>query len=296
MAYTVPAPLLGVVKAQTKYLATCWRFARRDGVVIRLTTHNRELHIGAERYSPVGSFTPSAIRKNAGLEEADVEFTGVISSAALTTADFNAGKYRDCEVLEQRLDARWDWLGLISSSKYWIQDTSFDGEAWQCSCVGIPRWLRPKVGDVYGRNCRHKLGFIPPGGSGCGVNIASFTVAGAVVDGTLDGDRRRIIRIASGPLDGFADGFFASGDVLFTSGLNTGALGLEVKTWTQATRDLELQLPAPYDVLPGDVLTVKAGCNKLGTTCINKFNQFVDFGGFPDIPGIDKVLRVTPQG
>lgn len=296
MAYTIPPALVGLVRSQTKHLATCWRFARRDGVVILLTTHDRNLTVDGELYSPVGSFTTSAIRHNAALEEADVEFRGVITSSVLTSADFIAGKYRDCEVTERRLDARFDWAGPFSKTRYWIQGTKWDGEAWECSCTGVPRWLRPKVGDVYGRNCRHKLGFKPAGGSGCGVNLAAFTVAGAVVGGTLDGERRRIIRINSGPLDGFADGYFNSGDVLFTSGLNAGLLGLEAKFWTKATRDLELELPAPFDILPGDVLTVTAGCNKLGTTCVQKFNQFLDFGGYPDVPGIDKMLRVTPQG
>ena len=65
MAVAVPPALAGLVKAQAKHFATCWRFARRDGVVIRLTTHDRRLTVDGETYSPVGGFTPSAERKNA---------------------------------------------------------------------------------------------------------------------------------------------------------------------------------------------------------------------------------------
>jgi uncharacterized phage protein (TIGR02218 family) len=264
-------------------------------VSVLVTTHDKTLVVDGESYTPLGGTDPSAIRRNAALEEADVEHKGMITSYAFVWADFNAGKYSDCEVTEKRVDSRYAWMGSITTTKFWISTVKWDGEAWECGCTALPRWLRPKIGDVFGRNCRHKLGVIPPGGTGCGANLASFTVAGVVVTGMLDGEKRRVIR-AAGLGAGFTNGYFGSGDLTFTSGQNAGVLGLEIKTYVQSTRDIELQLPAPYDILPGDVFTIVAGCDKLGTTCVAKFNQFPNFGGFPDVPGVDRILRVTPQG
>jgi uncharacterized phage protein (TIGR02218 family) len=47
-----------------------------------------------------------------------------------------------------------------------------------------------------------------------------------------------------------------------------------------------LYLSAPFRTAPGsgDTVTVRAGCDKKLTTCIEKFNNLVNFGGFPYVP------------
>lgn len=47
----------------------------------------------------------------------------------------------------------------------------------------------------------------------------------------------------------------------------------------------EITLSHPFELLdPGDVVRVYAGCNRKYDTCINKFNNVVNFGGWPFIP------------
>jgi len=42
----------------------------------------------------------------------------------------------------------------------------------------------------------------------------------------------------------------------------------------------------------GDVFTIYPGCQKrLQQDCITKFSNGINFGGFPYLPGIDKMLR-----
>jgi uncharacterized phage protein (TIGR02218 family) len=43
----------------------------------------------------------------------------------------------------------------------------------------------------------------------------------------------------------------------------------------------------------GDIFTIVAGCDKLKETCIAKFNNILNFRGFPDVPGIDKLLATA---
>lgn len=289
MSLAVTPRLRGLIETQSKRIATCWLLTRTDSVVLAFTTAPKILTIGGVTYTPIGSPAPSARRREGSLKAADVDIRGAISSAAITDADLYAGRYADCQVDELVADWRFAWAGAIISRRWWIGRVSFDGEAWSASLEGWPRWLLPKVGDIYTRNCRANLG-----DAQCGVNLAGFTVSGAVVDGTTDGEQRRVIRATTAAsMSGFADGYFTNGEITFTSGANNGLRG-DVKAWTQATREVELQLPMPFAIASGDTFRIVAGCDKVPTTCKSTFSNLVNFRGEPFIPGLDAVLRIRP--
>jgi uncharacterized phage protein (TIGR02218 family) len=53
-----------------------------------------------------------------------------------------------------------------------------------------------------------------------------------------------------------------------------------------------LQEEFPYAVVPGDAVTVIAGCDRLYQTCILKFNNIINNRSEPTIPGIDRLAQV----
>jgi uncharacterized phage protein (TIGR02218 family) len=46
----------------------------------------------------------------------------------------------------------------------------------------------------------------------------------------------------------------------------------------------------------GDAFTITAGCDKHFKTCKAKFDNSVNFRGFPHVPGIDFALAVPDRG
>jgi uncharacterized phage protein (TIGR02218 family) len=46
----------------------------------------------------------------------------------------------------------------------------------------------------------------------------------------------------------------------------------------------------PFAIQVGDTFTYAPGCDKTRETCCNKFNNILNFRGFPDIPGMDQYL------
>ena len=52
----------------------------------------------------------------------------------------------------------------------------------------------------------------------------------------------------------------------------------------------------PEPVAAGDSFTVTAGCDKQFQTCHDRFNNVVNFRGFPHIPGNDFVISYPVQG
>lgn len=84
-------------------------------------------------------------------------------------------------------------------------------------------------------------------------------------------------------------GYFDGGVITFTSGANVG-LSMEVRDYKAG--QWTLQLPMPYVILAGDTYTMKAGCDHSFGTCRDKFDNTINFGGFPDFPGVDKLIQV----
>jgi len=97
-------------------------------------------------------------------------------------------------------------------------------------------------------------------------------------------------------LDAYADDWFTAGKLTFTSGANAG-VGSEVKYHHKAAAvTFELWQAMPEPIAPGDTFTVTAGCDKRFATCHDRFNNVVNFRGFPHIPGNDFVIRYPVQG
>ncbi len=290
---TAPAFLAQALKQQARRLATCWRIARTDGVVLRLTSHDVELVVGGQTYSPMGGADPSSARRQGQLREHDREFRGVVTSAKITDADLRAGRYDRALVEEYLVDWRFAWAGWLRKAAYWIADLDFDAGTWRAATVGLVRWLQGEVGHVYGRHCRHELGVVRPDGDGCPVNLASFTATNVAATGFGDGARKAQIRAAT-LVGAQADGYFAEGKLTVVTGPNAG-VRVDVKRYTAALGEIELHLPLPHAMSAGDTFHVTAGCDKRVATCRTKFNVFVaGFGGFDAIPGTDFVFSIRP--
>jgi uncharacterized phage protein (TIGR02218 family) len=125
------------------------------------------------------------------------------------------------------------------------------------------------------------------GDSRCTVDLDSPAYKG---NGTVDGVSSGHVFSASG-LDGFADGWFIGGKLVWTSGGNEGA-AIEVKTHVNSGAEVSFELweSMAFDIATGDTFTVTAGCDKSLDTCMARFNNVANFRGFPFIPGNDAVV------
>jgi uncharacterized phage protein (TIGR02218 family) len=101
---------------------------------------------------------------------------------------------------------------------------------------------------------------------------------------------------ASG-LTAFAADWFVGGLLTWTSGANSGR-AMEVKRHALAAGEVEIELwrSMTSTVTAGDTLTITAGCDKTYPTCKAKFDNGVNFRGFPHIPGNRFVLSVPGPG
>jgi uncharacterized phage protein (TIGR02218 family) len=98
------------------------------------------------------------------------------------------------------------------------------------------------------------------------------------------------------PLDGsvgFQDGWFENGICKVLSGAAAGLLGaIKADALADDHRVLTLWSQFPLPLLAGDQVRIVAGCDKSADTCVAKFDNLLNFQGFPDIPGEDWLVSV----
>lgn len=156
-----------------------------------------------------------------------------------------------------------------------IDNITYTKEGFKAEIMSFMKQLERNIGFVYSANCRHKLfGSAGPGLSGaCALSASSYTFTGTIT--SVIKNRWKFGMGLSQPA-----GYFSSGRITFTSGANSG---LQFQVKTHETGTLELMLPAMRGFSVGDTFTVQAGCDKTFGTCKTKFNNAVNFGGFPHI-------------
>jgi len=120
------------------------------------------------------------------------------------------------------------------------------------------------------------------GDARCGVNLAAYRATATVSAVTDD------MHIEVTGLSGFAERFFRYGVLSFTGGAAAG-LSADIEDHRKAAGadSLTLWLPMAAGVAVGDTLQVTAGCDKRFSTCKAKFNNRLNFQGFPHMPGSD---------
>jgi len=308
--------------------ATLWRIETTDGSEpLRFTDHECSIYFNGQYYNSSDGFNVSATQRESGLNEQNKEAQGIIStSGGVTFSDLRAGKYRNATIWEFLVDWKYPWLGPIYETKYLIADVTFDGFAWKADMVGQAKYLRMPVGKIYNRNCRHLLGeannIRSPGGGvqmlepHCTFDMTGnfttlefektlpATIGGALTLADLEYPRKKFKIMIS---EDYEAQDFKYGTVSFTGTPSTdqnlnGGLVFEIAnstactttnvTFTALHAEFTTFIDTPYDVHAGDAVTFRVGCDKTLTTCNAKFGNSVNFGGYPDIPGVDRAILI----
>jgi uncharacterized phage protein (TIGR02218 family) len=265
-----------------------WRIERSDGVIYGFTSHDRSISHAGETYTPCDSLTLSALQLSAEIGATDnVDITGLISTARISESDLWAGKFDGAEVQLWR----YAWGGerppkLILSGQ--CGALQFDDTSYKFEIVTAAERLqqRPLL-DVVTPLCRWK-----PGDARCTVDFAALAVTGTVTHvsepNLLTQARRRIFR---DNLRGEAAAFFTLGKLTWTSGDNSG-LTIDVRQHS-ADGTFVLERPTQFPIETGDGYSVQPGDDQTLATCVAKFSNGVNFGGFPYVKGEDDLNR-TP--
>jgi len=256
----------------------CWALTRRDGVVMGFTDHDRALALEGIAFRPDTGLSALALQQTTGLSVDNTEALGALSDAAIREADIEAGRYDGAELRAWLVN----WQDVTARALIFagtIGELRRAGGAFEAELRGLTDALNVPLGRVYQKSCSAVLG-----DRDCTFDLDT---PGYVSERPAEVvEENRVFRFAE--MGGFAEDWFRHGVIRVLSGAATGLTGVIKRDRVEGMgRVIELWQPLGATVLQGDVLRIEAGCDKRMETCQFKFDNLLNFQGFPDIPGDD---------
>jgi uncharacterized phage protein (TIGR02218 family) len=268
-------------------LCRCWLLTRNDGVIQGFTDHDEDIALGGVTCRAGSGLTASEATQQLGMAVDSSEMSGALADDSLTEDDLAAGRYDAAGVEIWLVDWSEPVLRVLTA-KGNLGEVRRDGTAFTAEVRGLSQRLAEDSGRLFTATCSADLG-----DGRCTLDLTSAAYRGSGAVTALSATSAFSV---SG-LDAYDDGWFTAGKLSFTGGANAG-LAMEVKSHVNTGSGVSITLwqamAQPIEV--GDAFTVTAGCDKRFQTCHDRFNNVVNFRGFPHIPGNDFVISYPVQG
>ena len=264
-----------------------WTVLRRDGAIMGFTDHDCDITVDDVVCRADTGMTARALQQTTGLSVDNSEAVGALSDAAITEAEIIAGRF-DGAVVRSFL-VNWasptDWIEQFRGT---FGEITRAGGAFMAELRGLTEALNRPQGFSYQPNCSAILG-----DDRCRFDTGTTGFfAERQVEEVEDG---RIFTFDS--FGGYDDRWFESGRFEMLTGEAAGLVGaVKIDRLEGFSRRMELWQSLMAPILPGDSFRVTAGCRKSATACRTKFANFLNFRGFPHIPGEDWLASYPVPG
>ncbi|EBA16157.1 hypothetical protein RSK20926_20565 [Roseobacter sp. SK209-2-6] len=271
------------LQSGTTSVCRCWGLTRVDGMRYGFTDHDCTLAFAGWSFKAGTGLTARALAQATGLSVDNSEAQGALSDLSLTESDIVAGRFDGASL--QCWLVNWQnpverWLQFSGS----IGELRRAGGAFEAELRGQTEPLNRPLGRIYQKSCTAVLG-----DASCGFDLQrlGYFFEGQVETYSDEG------QFTWNALEGFEAEWFSGGRLSVLSGEAKGLWGAIKRDRTDSTgRHITLWEPLKVPLQPGDLLRLDAGCDKRPQSCRLKFNNFINFQGFPDIPGEDWMMAV----
>lgn len=273
-------------------LCWCWKVVRKDGVIMGFSDHDVDLLIDGVIYESDTGLSGTELHETAGLSVDNAEISGVLNSDRITEADISNGVYDSAEIYVYRVN----WAETAQALLYKvgsIGEITRSSTYFKAEFRGMPFIMQQPQGRVYQYSCDAEFG-----DTRCKVDVVPYTfniIITRIVSST------KFVCRYSGTLpaaDKRVNDYLSKGIVNWITGPNAGKKS-EVKKHElvtvftlDAADDFFLTTWYPIFNLPtvGNTAQVIAGCDKRLATCYSKYNNVINYRGFPSIPGTDYLI------
>lgn len=264
-----------------------WAVTRRDGVVLGFTDHDRAFRFDGIDFLPDAGFSARALVSASGLSVDNSEVLGALSHEAIREEEIEAGRFDGAEL---RL---WlvNWADVSERHLRFrgtLGEIRREGGAFQAELRGLTERLNQARGRTFQRTCSAVLG-----DAHCGFDPG---LAGFSAEVTLEAGGDGQVFFLRG-LGDYAEGWFAQGRLVVLSGAAEGLTGLIKRDRAAgAAREVLLWEGLRAPVVAGDRIRLLAGCDRRAETCREKFDNLLNFQGFPHLPGEDWLIVGPARG
>ncbi len=256
----------------------CWLVTRRDGETYGFTDHDDDLGFDGHVFKASSGLSAGALQQTTGLSVDNSEALGALSDASVKETDLAEGRFDGADV--QSWLVNWADVGqrMVEFRGNFGEVTRKAG-AFRVELRGLTERLNQVQGRVFQAGCSAVLG-----DGRCGINLASAAYQMTLTIAEID----VLGRLRVDGATGFADRWFERGQMEVLSGASLGmTVMIKGDRLTTNGRVIDLWHGTGAALIAGDTIRLQAGCDRRAGTCRDKFTNFLNFRGFPHIPGED---------
>ncbi|MCQ8781088.1 DUF2163 domain-containing protein [Mangrovibrevibacter kandeliae] len=282
----IPDALRAGLAGPATTLAWCWRLTRTDGTVLGFTDHDEALVVQGLRCEAASGLSASEAEAELGLAATTQEVEGALSSLSLDEADIRAGRYDGATVETFLVDWTQPEVPLLVAAAE-IGEVRRSAGAFTGELRGLAAKLDQRHGRIYQRRCDAVLG-----DGRCRVDLTAPAHRAQVA--TVRGEAGGTVLVSG--LDPARRPLFRQGTATWLDGAGRGVVAEIVDLQEgSATGDTRLVLRAMPEIPigAGERLQLTAGCDKSFATCRMRFDNGLNFRGFPHLPGSDAALGIA---
>jgi uncharacterized phage protein (TIGR02218 family) len=281
---SIPSAIQTALDSGFTTFCTLIRIVRTDTVEFCFTDLDIDVVFETKTYKSKGGFNASAVESSSGLSVDNLDFDAVIDDVTITVADLKQGLFNNATIEVLLVD----YKNLAPGNKVLLKTgtlgdvTVRDNGSYYAEVRGMNNRLQTRIGQVYTPLCNARQ----LGDARCKFSMVGSTFVTTVVSVI---DKRTFTHTTSVQ----ATGYFNFGVVDWLAGSNNNGASMEVKSYVNSlgVGTITLQLPMAKNIIVGDSFRAKRGCDRKFLTCKNTFNNAVNFRGYPDLPGLDEMLK-----
>jgi uncharacterized phage protein (TIGR02218 family) len=261
-------------------MVRCFKIKSKDGDIIAFSEHHSPLELEGIVYrSSCSSEENSESRAFSDMTGSSCGIVAIFDGAAIEKDEVFLGKFDGAVVNIFMVNYNHLEYGSINIISGFIDSLEISGEKIYFNIAGIMSILEKTVGDVYSPLCRAKFC-----DKKCSLAIQNYTFYGAIATVASDTEfHSEDNAIKSKNRDYFKYGFIS-----FESGKNTG-VSIEVKQ--SYLGDIVLNMSPPRVMEVGNQFKLVSGCDKKFSSCIERFENAINFRGEPNLPRTTKVYK-----
>ena len=269
------------ITKETTTLCRCWIIKTIDGHELGFTDHDVDITLNGVTCEKNSGIDSSDIEERIGLSTNTNEISGALQSDCITTQDINDGKYDNAQISTFIVN----WQNLTQN---FLDQVSLVGEIFQedgnyrMEMRSYVSELDQTKGSHFIKKCQANLG---DGKCRVSLDNSEFTASGIIYE-----VKSNTVIWVNG-LSAFESNWFRGGNLTWLSGENNNRK-IEVTEHIKLGdfTILHLWQPMPKEIKINDNFSIKVGCNKEFSTCLNKFSNTINFRGYPHMPGNSFVL------
>ncbi|MEO0943584.1 MAG: DUF2163 domain-containing protein [Pseudomonadota bacterium] len=255
-----------------------WVVIRNDGIAMGFTDHDRAFEFEGVSFRASTGLSARAVEQSTGLSVDNSEALGALSDAAIREEDIRAGRFDGAELQSWLVNwANPEERRLVFRGT--LGEIERQGNGFRAELRSQAEALNQPQGRVYQRPCAAVLGDARCGALTVGPGVSVEAEVVSVSHGT---------ELVLPSQASFDDGWFARGRLTVLGGAAAGRVGaIKRDREVAGQRLVELWEVLSAGFAPGDLVRLEPGCDKTAATCRAKFGNFLNYRGFPDIPGED---------